>query len=206
MSTEAFEGEFTGSKLTNAELINKRRVINGEDDGLMQVSPLKHPWAREIFKSMQRNNWVAEEVPFQKDKEQWDNMNTLKVRSFDEYQFQTDYPEMKRLTNDFGNIIGSKDITPFFVLQEKDSDFPFHIDMGFQCAINIMIKGGDTPILFRENDNIHEYNYENALLNICNIFHSVPVQKDVNRMLLKFRIKDVSYSDASKRMMEYFGE
>ena len=57
------------------------------------------------------------------------------------------------------------------------------------------------PILFRENDNIHEYNYENALLNICNIFHSVPVQQDVNRMLLKFRIKDVSYSDASKRMM-----
>ena len=141
-----------------------------------------------------------------KDKEQWDNMNTLKVRSFDDYQFQTDYPEMKRLTNDFGNIIGSKDITPFFVLQEKDSDFPFHIDMGFQCAINIIIKGGDTPILFRENDNIHEYNYENALLNICNIFHSVPVQQDVNRMLLKFRIKDVSYSDASKRMMEYFGE
>jgi hypothetical protein len=141
-----------------------------------------------------------------KDKEQWDNMNTLKVRSFDEYKFQTDYPEMKRLTNDFGNIIGSKDITPFFVLQEKDSDFPFHIDMGFQCAINIIIKGGDTPILFRENDNIHEYNYENALLNICNIFHSVPVQQDVNRMLLKFRIKDVSYSDASKRMMEYFGE
>lgn len=141
-----------------------------------------------------------------KDKEQWDNMNTLKVRSFDEYQFQTDYPEMKRLTNDFGNIIGSKDITPFFVLQEKDSDFPFHIDMGFQCAINIIIKGGDTPILFRENDNIHEYNYENALLNICNIFHSVPVQQDVNRMLLKFRIKDVSYSNASKRMMEYFGE
>lgn len=141
-----------------------------------------------------------------KDKEQWDNMNTLKVRSFDEYKFQTDYPEMKRLTNDFGNIIGSKDITPFFVLQEKDSDFPFHIDMGFQCAINIIIKGGNTPILFRENDNIHEYNYENALLNICNIFHSVPVQQDVNRMLLKFRIKDVSYSDASKRMMEYFGE
>ena len=42
-----------------------------------------------------------------KDKEQWDNMNTLKV-SFDEYQFQTDYPEMKRLTNDFGNIMEVK--------------------------------------------------------------------------------------------------
>lgn len=73
MATTNFEGEFTGSALTNAELINKRKVINGEDDGLMQVSPLKHPWARDIFKNMQRNNWVAEEVPFQKDKEQWEN-------------------------------------------------------------------------------------------------------------------------------------
>ena len=35
-------------------------------------------------------------------------MNTLKVGSFDEYQFQTDYPEMKRLTNDFGNIMEVK--------------------------------------------------------------------------------------------------
>ena len=139
-----------------------------------------------------------------KDKEQWDNMDTLKIRMFDEYKFQNDCPEMKRLTVDFGNIIGSKDITPFFVLQEKDSNFPFHIDMGFECAINIIINGGYT-YTFRENDTIHEYNYENALLNICNIFHSVPVQQDVNRMLLKFRIKDVSYSDASKRMMEYFG-
>lgn len=73
MSKESFEGEFRGSAITNAELINKRKVINGEDDGLMQVSPLKHPWARDIFKNMQRNNWVAEEVPFQKDKEQWEN-------------------------------------------------------------------------------------------------------------------------------------
>lgn len=73
MATNSFEGEFTGAAITNAELINKRKVINGEDDGLMQVSPLKHPWAREIFKNMQRNNWVAEEVPFQKDKEQWEN-------------------------------------------------------------------------------------------------------------------------------------
>ena len=73
MATNSFEGEFTNKKQTNAELINKRRVINGEDDGLMQVSPLKHPWARDIFKNMQRNNWVAEEVPFQKDKEQWEN-------------------------------------------------------------------------------------------------------------------------------------
>ena len=46
-------------------------------------------------------------------------MNTLKIRMFDEYQFQNDYPEMKRLTNDFGNIIGSKDITPSLYCKKK---------------------------------------------------------------------------------------
>ena len=73
MATDVFQNEFKNKEMSNAEIINKRRVINGYDDGLMQISPLKHPWAREIFKDMQRNNWVAEEIPFQRDKEQWDN-------------------------------------------------------------------------------------------------------------------------------------
>jgi ribonucleoside-diphosphate reductase beta chain len=68
-----FQGEFETSSMTNSEIINKRRVINGFDDGLMQASPLKHPWARDIFKKMQKNNWVAEEISFQRDYEQWVN-------------------------------------------------------------------------------------------------------------------------------------
>ncbi|MGE4169261.1 MAG: ribonucleotide-diphosphate reductase subunit beta [Candidatus Margulisiibacteriota bacterium] len=71
--SELFQGEFTDSPMSNADIINKRRIINGFDDGLMQASPLKHPWARDIFKKMQRNNWVAEEIPFQTDYEQWYN-------------------------------------------------------------------------------------------------------------------------------------
>ena len=72
MTTRTFQGEFTDTTMSNQEIINKRRVINGYDDGLLQASPLKHPWARDIFKNMQRNNWVAEEISFQKDKEQWE--------------------------------------------------------------------------------------------------------------------------------------
>jgi ribonucleoside-diphosphate reductase beta chain len=68
-----FQDEFQATSMTNEDIINKRRVINGFDDGLMQASPLKHPWARDIFKKMQRNNWVAEEIPFQTDYEQWTN-------------------------------------------------------------------------------------------------------------------------------------
>jgi ribonucleoside-diphosphate reductase beta chain len=56
---------------SGASSINKRRVINGQDDGLMQVSPLKHPWADEIFQTMLQNNWVPQEVPLGEDVEQW---------------------------------------------------------------------------------------------------------------------------------------
>ena len=72
MSKRTFQEEFTETSMSNQEIINKRRVINGYDDGLLQASPLKHPWARDIFKNMQKNNWVAEEISFQKDKEQWE--------------------------------------------------------------------------------------------------------------------------------------
>ena len=40
-----------------------------------------------------------------KDKDQWDDMDTLKIRAFKEYQYQDNYPEMKRLTNDFAKIL-----------------------------------------------------------------------------------------------------
>ena len=67
VGNKMFQGEFTEmDEMTNQSIINKRRIINGYDDGLLQASPLKHPWAREIFKGMQKNNWVAEEISFQK--------------------------------------------------------------------------------------------------------------------------------------------
>ncbi len=73
VSDMLFQDDFQANHMSNAEIINNRRVINGYDDGLMQASPLKHPWARDIFKKMQKNNWVAEEVSFQRDYEQWIN-------------------------------------------------------------------------------------------------------------------------------------
>lgn len=65
------------NKLSNAEVINKRRIINGVDDGLMQVAPLKHGFADTIFKTMLKNNWVPQEVQLQQDIEQWNDKKTL---------------------------------------------------------------------------------------------------------------------------------
>jgi ribonucleoside-diphosphate reductase beta chain len=68
-----FQDDFKPSKKNNVDIINQRRVINGPDDGLMQVSPLKHPWAYEIFQTMLQNTWVPQEVPMQKDVELWNS-------------------------------------------------------------------------------------------------------------------------------------
>ena len=65
------------SSLSNQDIINKRRVINGPDDGLMQVHPLKHPWADEIFKTMLKNTWVPQEVPMGADIEMWNQAGAL---------------------------------------------------------------------------------------------------------------------------------
>ncbi len=80
--TDLFQADFKYNKLSNAEIINNRRVINGYDDGLMQVSPLKHPWAYEIFETMIKNTWVPQEIPMQMDVNQWnaDNVITDKER------------------------------------------------------------------------------------------------------------------------------
>ncbi len=74
---EKLLGDFKQTNTSNRDIINKRRVINGEDDGLMQVSPLKHPFADEIFKTMLHNNWVPQEVFMGKDLEMWENKDAL---------------------------------------------------------------------------------------------------------------------------------
>lgn len=66
-----------GATHSNSDIINKRRVINGEDDGLMQVSPLKHPFADLIFKKMLANTWLPQEVQMAKDVAMWQDPNAL---------------------------------------------------------------------------------------------------------------------------------
>ena len=79
--TVDFNQEFkTSKKVTNADIINNRRMINGKDDGLMQVYPLKHPEAMEIFKTQMANTWMPEEVEMTRDIEQWHQPGQLTDR------------------------------------------------------------------------------------------------------------------------------
>ena len=152
-----------------------------------------------------------------KDKKRWDEIDSWTIRAFsldknyNEYEAFQECHEMKRIADELTKVVGSEGgnlMVPYFLMQEQETEVPMHIDMGFKSAINIVIDGGsDTPVVFRDEDGTEtEYFYNSALLNVCEIFHGVPVQKNVKRMILKFRIVDVDYSTACKRMMEYFGE
>lgn len=63
--------------MKNVDIINNRKVINGIDDGLMQVYPLKHPFAMEMWQKMLKNTWTPQEVPMGKDVEQWHAVDVL---------------------------------------------------------------------------------------------------------------------------------
>ena len=65
---------------TNAEIINNRKMINGYDDGLMQVHPLKHPLSMEIFQKMIANTWMPQEVEMTRDVEMWKQLDELSAR------------------------------------------------------------------------------------------------------------------------------
>ena len=62
---------------SNTEIINQRRMINGKDDGLMQVHPLKHPLSMEIFQKMMANTWMPQEVEMTRDVEMWNKKGLL---------------------------------------------------------------------------------------------------------------------------------
>ena len=48
-----------------------KRVINGWQTMTFNLLPLKYTWAYDLYKTMKANHWEPEEVPMQRDVEQW---------------------------------------------------------------------------------------------------------------------------------------
>lgn len=57
--------------------INKRRIINGEDADVIQLTPMKHPWAWEYYNAANANHWLPTEISMQLDIEQWKSSSAL---------------------------------------------------------------------------------------------------------------------------------
>ena len=50
-----------------------KKIINGRDTMTFNLLPLKYQWAYELYRTMKSNHWEPEDIPMQKDLEQWKN-------------------------------------------------------------------------------------------------------------------------------------
>ncbi|MFT5465609.1 MAG: ribonucleoside-diphosphate reductase beta chain [Verrucomicrobiales bacterium] len=55
------------------EAFAAKRVINGRDTMAFNLLPLKYQWAYDLYRTMKANHWEPEDIPMQKDLEQWNS-------------------------------------------------------------------------------------------------------------------------------------
>src|SRR6056300_617985 len=59
------------------QAFQEKKVINGRDTMTFNLLPLKYQWAYDLYRKMKSNHWEPEDVPMQKDLEQWKNPDEL---------------------------------------------------------------------------------------------------------------------------------
>lgn len=62
---------FTLDREKAEEAYRAKMVINGRDTMFFNILPLKYQWAYDLYKTMKNNHWEPEDIPMQKDVEQW---------------------------------------------------------------------------------------------------------------------------------------
>lgn len=53
------------------EAFSAKKIINGRDTMFFNILPVKYQWAYDLYKTMKSNHWEPEDIPMQKDVEQW---------------------------------------------------------------------------------------------------------------------------------------
>ena len=70
--------------MTNAiEIINQRKIIEGPSDKLRAISPVKYPWARELWLQMLKNTWFPAEVDLTRDVKEYDSLHESERQMYD---------------------------------------------------------------------------------------------------------------------------
>jgi len=101
--------------------INDRRLINGPTDKLMQITPVKHPWAREIWRVMMANTWFPSEVDLSRDVKCYRNeLTDGERRMYDKalsFLSNLDGIQLNNLTYNVGKYITSPEVSMCVVRQ-----------------------------------------------------------------------------------------
>ena len=134
------------------------------------------------------------------DKEWWMRQDTWQSSvnaDADKLRFM---PEASRILNMFRKVLETDNIEANFFTQQRDTEVKAHVDVGTPCAINFIIRGDATPIVFEESGT---HFYKNALLDVSKR-HSVPLQLETERLVFKLRILDQSFEEAQKKIIKFF--
>jgi ribonucleoside-diphosphate reductase beta chain len=67
----------TDSKQKTTQILAARKIINGEDAGMLQLLPYKYQFAEGFFDSMYSNSWHPAEVNMNEDAAMWKDKNAL---------------------------------------------------------------------------------------------------------------------------------
>ena len=126
--------------------------------------------------------------------------NWTQARFFGEQEDGSDnldnYPETKRVTQIFADLIQTQDIRPRFYKLEANTSVPEHIDHNTKCGVNIILSKHAGPVEFVGQGT---YDYRVALLNTSQL-HCVPSFPH-ERILLKMSIMDVDFETAKQRII-----
>ena len=148
-----------------------------------------------LYKNISKKSKILSESLETEDKEWFKNQKTWKYSSQIEKNKGT---EVFRIEEEFKKILKVDHLDPKFLSQEVGTKVTMHRDAGIKCAINFLISGTSTPIIFK---NFGKFNYVNALINTDEL-HSVPEQKGEPRLLFKLRTNQIDFHVARKRLAE----
>lgn len=80
--SDTFEYEVGGRRFVLSKAHAKaafegKRVICGRNSPEFNVMPLKYPWAYELYRQMEANHWLPQEIPMFDDVQQWNDSRML---------------------------------------------------------------------------------------------------------------------------------
>jgi ribonucleoside-diphosphate reductase beta chain len=99
--------------LTAHEIVEKRRVFNGPRDTYRGITPVRYPWAKEIWKGMLSNTWFPEEINLTGDALAYSQLTEGNRRAYDRslaFLAHLDSIQLHNLAANIAPIITSPEI------------------------------------------------------------------------------------------------
>jgi ribonucleoside-diphosphate reductase beta chain len=74
--------KFVLDKQKSIKTFSNKSVINGKKTSYFNILPLKYDWAYKLYREMKANHWEPEDIPMQRDYEQWKSNKISKIEKW----------------------------------------------------------------------------------------------------------------------------